>query len=213
VDNPFGRRVGLLIIPYSIIALIGSSLVLEHGQFFPPKQDPNRLNQLYYADEIVDLKRISMTEFTQPLIPSRYIAGDFLEVFLSYNGIFDNTALKEICPEIKAPKRERLLFRGAVNMDFSDPIEYPSDSLLLCFSNLYRISIADSLIQQPDLMFYEHPVKKIPGLLGIIDISHLPKGRNELAVQKYSMKITERQVETDYHWREPVVIPFWKTDP
>lgn len=213
VDNHFGRRVGLLIIPYSIIALFGSSLVLEHGQFFPPIQDTNRLNSLYYADEVTNNKSISMSEFTQPLIPSKYIDGDFLEVFLPYNGSFDNTALKEICPDLQAPKRERLLLRGAVNMDFTDPIEYQSDSLLQCFSNLYRISLADSLIQQPDFMFYEHPVKQLPGLLAIIDISQLPKGRNELAVQKYSMKITDRQIETDYRWREPIIIPFWKTDP
>lgn len=210
VDNRFGRRVGLLIIPYALIAMLGSSLVLEHGRFFPPQDDPNQFNHLYYGDEMAEVTRVNTTQFTRPMIPSKYVEGDFLEIFLPYNGAFDNTALQEICPDLKAPKKERILLRGIINVDLSDVVQYQSDSLLQCFADLHRISIGDSLILHPDLMFYEHPIKKIPGLLGIIDISLLDRGRHELRVQKYGMRI-ERQ-ELDTRWREPIIIPFWKTE-
>lgn len=210
VDNRFGRRVGLLILPYSIIALFGSSLKIDYGKFFPPSEDPHFLNGLHYVDEFSDIRNINMQEFTHPFIPSKYIEGNFLEVFLPYNGTFDNQALLELCPDLSPAKKERITLRGAVNIDFSNPPPYDPDSLINCFSEMHRIYLGDSLVTDPDLMFYQHPVKNVPGLLSILDISHLPEGKNTISIAKFGMKIAPRNVQIDNQWQEPVVIPFWK---
>jgi hypothetical protein len=212
VDNRFGRRVGLLVIPYSLLALFGSSMVIDHGRFFPPTSDPNYLSALYYADEFPSVKKISLQEFTTPLIPAKYITGDFLELFLPYNGTFDNQALLDLCPDLAPATKERIVLRGAVNLDLSDPLTYSSDSLLNCFSSMHEVYLGDSLLTDLDLMFYQHPIKKVSGLLTVIDISHLPKGKNTVAVKKYGRWTNSNRLETRNNWQEPTIIPFWKTE-
>lgn len=210
IDNRFGRWVGLLIVPYLILALVVSSVNIEYGKYLPKGSTPYELNTNRYDDTAV-FKGFNSPEMFFGSIPSKYVDNDFLEVFLPYNGALDNAALEQICPDIDPAKRERVVLKGIISLDFAKPLEYNIDTLMSCFQGLYRLSIDDSTYTNQDWMLYQHPNRDIVGLLAIINISHLPKGAHQLKIERFGRNIFDRESVNKIEWIDPEYIPFWKT--
>ena len=210
IDNRFGRWVGLLIVPYIIIALFASSLRFQHGIYFPKEVTKYQLSKDFYDDEYHQ-NLASVLQFFSPSIPGKYVENDFLEVFLPYNGNMDNQALETVCPGLTPAKKEKIVLRGAFNIDLPDSFDYNIDTIMSCFQEIYRLSIDDSLYINKDWMIYQHPVRKIGGLLAIIDISHLPRGIHRLKIERFGKNIFDPKNSNNVSWMKPDMITFWKT--
>jgi hypothetical protein len=210
IDNRFGRWVGLLIVPYIIIALVGSSVRLQYGKFIPKERTSYQLDNNHY-DDLANPQKMSQQVLFFPSIPSKYIENDFLEVFIPYNGVADNDGLEDMCPGLRAAKKEKMYLGGAVNINIDDDISYNIDSIMLCFESIYKLTINDSTYANEDWRIYKHPERKLTGLLAIIDIQHLSRGAHELKVEKYGRDIFNTQGSTEIKWLKPNHIPFWKT--
>ncbi|GAB5550476.1 MAG: hypothetical protein Sapg2KO_00670 [Saprospiraceae bacterium] len=212
VDNRFGRWVGLLILPYLILALVMSSVKVQYGKYFPKENTTYKLSTNRYDDTRDDSTEI-LNYLTSSSIPSKYVDRDFLEVFLPYVGSLDNPALEQVCPGIKPAQKEKILFGagGAINIGIRKPLEYNVDSIMLCFQNIFRLSINDSTYTDQNWMLYTHPTREVNGFLCILDIGHLKKGRHELKIQRFSRNISESDSLMQVKWLKPDFIPFWKT--
>ncbi|MEM6378077.1 MAG: hypothetical protein AAF705_07685, partial [Bacteroidota bacterium] len=210
IDNRFGRWVGLLIVPYIIIAMLASSVRPQHGIYLPKERTSYQLQRDYYDDTLVE-EINSVLYLFSPSIPSRYLNNDFLEVFLPYNGNSDNKALEMVCPDLIPAKKEKIVLRGVFNIDIPDDLGYNIDTIMSCFQQIYRLSINDSLYLDQDWMIYRHPTRNIEGLITIIDVSHLPRGRHRLKVEKFGRNIFDPQNANQVKWMRPDNISFWKT--
>lgn len=213
VDNRFGRWVGLLTLPYLIVALVISSVKIQYGKYFPEGKSTYKVSTEHYDDTREDSATFS-SFFLTPSIPSKYVANNFLEIFLPYIGSLDNPALEQICPNIKPAQKEKVVFGagGAINIGLRPTLEYNTDSLMLCFQDIIRLSINDSSYTNENWMFYTHPSRQVKGLLCIVDVGHLNKGYHNLKIQRLSKNISESEDLMQVKWLKPNYIPFWKTN-
>jgi len=208
VDHKFGRRVGILIIPYILLAMFASSLKIQTGKFFPLSQE-KRIVPAYYDDLNLTNKQEISSIFI-PSIPSRFVGNGFLEIFIPYVGILDHPALAVVCPDLKEAKKERIFLKGVISMDFSDAPSYQLDSILLCFSELHRIKIDGQEIQNLDYWIFNHPEKKVPGFLLNVDIDSLDRGQHLLSIEQYRIGLRRGSTLGKLNWQVPMEIPFWK---
>lgn len=209
VDHKFGRRVGLLIIPYILLAMFASSLQIQTGKFFPLSLE-NRIGHSFY-DDLSEGQSVNNTSSVfLPSIPSRFVDNGFLEIFIPYVGILDHPALAEVCPNLQEAKKERIFLKGVINIDFSDAPTYQMDSILFCFSELHRIKIDGEKIQNLDYWIYQHPQKKVPGFLLNVDIDSLDRGQHLLSIEQYRIGVSRGSTIGKLNWQGPLEIPIWK---
>lgn len=207
-DNKFGRRVGLLIIPYILAAMIGSSLNVQAGKFFPLRNEKKIVNSFY--DDQTDYQKNQPTSLIyRPSVNSKYVRDGFLELFIPYVGILDHPALEKICPDLVPAKKDKIFLQGVVNIQISDGMEYRLDSIISCFQELHRISIDDQIIEDPEYWLYTHPGKKIPGFLIHLDLDSLSRGPHRLKVQHYRLGIRNQTTVGKVDWQAPYEIPIW----
>ncbi len=198
IDNRFGRRVGLLLVPYLLLLMILSSMSFGTNIYFPDKWDANYLNTAYY-DDLRSEKHLSFL----PSIPSRFMENGFLEVFLPYTPRTDDQVIQAVCPALIPAGTSGLKLNGPVKINFNSQ-PYSTDSLLQCMSSIHRIYVNDSLHADPDFRFFTHPQRQDKGLHAILDLQYLPRGEHLLRVE--SQRLGGNKVE----WMEMAQIPFWK---
>ena len=204
IDNQFGRRVGLLVIPYVIIlVLVGSLTVHSHG-FLPDHRTQQSFDNRHYEDE-GELDKLSY----KPSIPSKFIEDDFLPLFLTYHPQGDG-AIKAMCPDLK-PAETGISFGGFfLNSDDDPRSQMNADSALLCNAQIHHIYINDSLLSEVKYRFYDHPTREKIGLLTILDIQYLQRGEHILRVQAKIPRWNVKVGQDSFNIRNIAHIPFWK---
>ncbi len=201
IDNRFGRRVVLVLVPYMFIMFSLVSLRSSIYQFIPEEDESRHLLLEYYDDERSETQRVETAS-----IPSRYVENDFLELFIHSMPKYDNVVIKEKFPAIRPPKLEgfRWLFyqRKVKEEDRSS-----ADSLLTAYTSLYQVSIDDSLYQDLDFFFFNTQKYGQQGLKAIIDIDHLDRGKHQVTIDKWQFKFSNRD---SFFIENYATIPFWK---
>lgn len=196
IDDSFGRKVGYLLVPYVLIFATIASAEIEAFKYFPREFSKEKIRNTHYLDMLEEKENIERT-----IIPSKFISNSFLEVFIPYDEN-DDDEIEKLCPGLHSNNKMGIRL-NIVQINVNDAIS-PSDSLLDCVSQIYKIYINDSLtISKP--FFYEHPNMNEPGLLHIIDISHLPRGPQDLKVEQ--ARYLRQQDSISY--RVNATIPFW----
>lgn len=206
IDNKFGRRVGLLLIPYLIVFVVGSSLTVRSHAFLPSHRAKQSFHNIHYEDTSEE-NRLSY----QASIPSKFVKDDFLPLYLPYNPENDDKAIQLLCPDLK-PAKTGTGFEGFFlqTWDWNRDI-MNADSALLCSAQRLQIYLNDSLLSNAKYRFYEHPIRQNIGLLTILDIKHLPRGEQILRVDAKVPEHTNVWSEVDSLITvEAAHIPFWK---
>ncbi len=200
IDNKFGRRVGFLIVPYMLILGSVASIETEGYLFFPARDTNSKIYGYHYEDEMSERNVIS-----KPIIPSKIVDNDYLELFLPYKGD-DDPVIKNICPGLEADKT---IGTKVTMFEFSgfERHESPVDSLLLCMGMMKEVIIDDSLHQDLDYHFYTHPRNGEKGLLTIIDLDYLERGRHQLIVKNRKLEKSEQGDST--YFSTVADFPFW----
>jgi hypothetical protein len=217
IDQKFGRRLAWMILPYlAAVVTISETSIVGHSYFpsaFGTIREGNLLEWNYYDD----LRKESDPVYFFS-IPSKYIDGDYLELFLLYEPDDDPT-ISELCPSLKKTKKRGLsqdLFGAGLDEKaqvwindtaFAGPeIRRTTYVYNECFQQQYDIYLDTALLENYETTFFIHPALKQKGLLAMIDISELDRGKHELQVIK---KRAPKDAAGNFLLKK-AVIPFWK---
>lgn len=204
IDNKFGRRVGFLLVPYLVVLIFILSFKVRSHIWFPDDGGVTVLRKPYYDDLRLEGQRVPSGS-----LPSKYVKNGYLELFIKYYPWPDDNALKVICPDFRHSKEEGFGTDIVFVIDTSGgkPLNpSPPDSALLCLSQLYEISVGDSLFTSPKFYFHEHQNDSERGLLTVLDLNYLPRGPQEISVRKQKTSGLESD---SLFWGDAFTIPFW----
>ena len=201
IDNKFGRKIGLLLFPYVLLGMLVSSVRVVTHQYLPLDPGKRKLSVNLYDDTRPER---TFTYFAS--IPSKYVDNGFLELFLPYNPDTDDKAIAAICPDIEPGRFTGVKLRKVIQAGQIYNEKSNADTLLSCLSQMHRIYINDSLYSNLALQYYDHPIRKNKGLITILDVNYLDRGKHLLRVetQFYSGRADSLR------WSESAYIPFWK---
>lgn len=207
IDNRFGRRVVLFLIPYLLILLVVTSVEIRSHGFLPDKRQKQSINNASYEDTSPD-ERLSYTAS----IPSKYVENGFVELYLPYNPDDDDETIQAICPDLK-PMRKGTRLNGLISINLNgDDDEYNydmnADSALLCNAARHQIYVNDSLFNDPTYRFHNHPTRQTVGLLTVLDVNYLPRGEHKLKVRTQFLRW--RKGRDTLIYSQSALIPFWK---
>ncbi len=203
IDNKFGRRIGLILVPYFFLIVTLATLFVNRYNYIPSNAtDHTHYQQMFYADQRAERKRIDRIS-----LPSRFTNNGYLELFLRHYPLVDNPVIERLCAGIRPAQLAGL--RVSIIQVNTGKKEIPPDpdSLLQCMGMLYQIAINDSIFQQPEYLFYESQQFSEAGLQTILDVAYLPRGRHQLRVDVQRLGGENRD---SLYWRKFAQIPFWR---
>ncbi len=203
IDNRFGRKVGLFLVPYFIIITSLASMRATMNLYIPEEREGLEILNSYFEDTRDVNARIHNIS-----IPSKFITNGYLELFIKYNARNDDDVVQKICPSIIPDETSG--FGSNINLSFTNSSEEdkyysPPDSMLYCVSELYKVYINDSLYQNLDYYFYRNLNFGEEGLKTIIDLGRFPRG-------KYTLKIDHGMYQASkdsLYYEHFVTTPFW----
>lgn len=202
VDNRFGRKVGLLLVPYFITVLLLATSDASINKFIPEKSEALELQDHYYDDTRDPDRRIITLS-----IPSKYVDNRYLELFLVYNALNDDPVLDNKFPEFNLEKKIGYYTDIKINVggEKETPKYTPADSLLYALSTLYEIKIDTVLYPELEFFFYENNNYGEQGIKTIIDLDSLARGKHVLNIQRLSMDYDS----LNSNMRHYATVPFW----
>lgn len=204
IDNKFGRWLGYFLVPYTIIIIMFISLKIETHTYIPKQSSEYKFSHAQYDDQ-----RKPKTSSSSASIQSKYINNGFVELFMPYNPRTDDKAIGQLCPDLKPAKKTGFIFTGSIRTSFSkEPDLSTPDSAMTCMSQLHQIYVNDSLYQDVKFKFYDHPERKRPGLLTILNVDHLGRGEHQIKTMTYFHE--EIGKGDTILLKESATIPFWK---
>lgn len=203
IDNKFGRWVGALIVPYIVLAMILASINFVTHTYYPSRPGKTLLSTLEYDDIRGEKARTNAAS-----IPSKYVDNGYLEVFLPYNPASDDKSIEALCPGLTPAKNTGVKIQGIVTFNSINNRNSDADSLLQCMSSMHRLYVNDSLFPDPTYHFYDHPTRDNVGLISILDVNYLERGKHQFRMETYLPSRVDRRDTMLYV--ESAFIPFWK---
>ncbi len=190
---------------YVGLFFIGPFFTYNLYRFYPDNETNSELFTNTYDDE-----RSPDEQIRYASISSLIIKDQFLPVFIRYNNKHNEVLLKN-CQDYEPSKKSNLISgiqiskNGFQITDPSVPEENP-EKLLNCLQQHYKIYLNDSLFNQTDFYFFKQNGEiEEKGLRTILDIKHLPRGKNLLKITHMALDTAEMSIEEPY-----AIIPFWK---
>lgn len=199
IDNRYGRKVVLFLVPYFLIFTLISSVRFETQSYLPNQRHYEALGNNRYDDTWDEEKLLSTAS-----IQSKFIKNGYIELYLPYIGKTDDQVVSLLCPDLKPAEKGIFFFnnrdKNRQNMD--------ADEALECHSQRFQVFVNDSLMENIKYRFYDHPQRKNNGLVAIFDISYLSRGEHSLKINVlFPKNIADKDTlifnQTDN-------IPFWK---
>ena len=194
-------------IMYLIMALLIFSdgfVNFDQYQYFPEGDVLPVLETNYYDDTRSDEEYIEKVS-----VPSKYVNGDFISLFLRYDPK-DNKRIESNCPDFQPLKNDG--FNASLQFKFTDngltisPQKFEDEDkemLLGCLKELYVISVNDSVYADLKFFFYEHPMKSQKGILTVIPTKPFRFGDNVLKIKKTYVSDSVEKVD-DF-----ATLPLW----
>lgn len=199
IDNKFGRKVVLFLIPYLLIFTMVSSMSFETHAYLPENRKYQTIRNDYYDDTWDGSKLVRSASIT-----SKFINNGFVELYLPYNGNADDKVIASLCPDLIPAKK------GVFFLLNSDEARETMDAniALECHSKRYQVFLNDSLVDDLNYRFFDHPQRKTNGLKTVFDISELKRGAHKIKIEV--MFARSRKGKDTLVFRQTDVIPFWK---
>lgn len=205
LDNRFGRRVMLLLVPLYITLFSIASIYYKEANYFNVNEqtshtfaNSNSYDDLMDADEFVGIASIS----------SQVITSNYMKVFIDFKEEMDDIVFD--FDETLKPKKER---RGlTTNIVFGDGRKFMNKSqrdsiaslYLKVYNRIYKIKI-DNLEYEKDFILTHNKMKQL-GFETFIQLDSLKKGKHILKI--------ERLIKPKNDSLEHIIsIPFWYYEP
>lgn len=198
LDNKFGRKIVLFLIPYLIGFTLIASLTVNLHAYLPEDRTLQSISNNFYDDTSEDRSSYSAS------ISSKFVKNGFVQLFLPYVARNDDKVIEAICPDLK-PAKTGVFFFGNKGQLLNN---MNADLALDCHTQRFKIYVNDTLLNNLKYRFHEHPTRKNIGLMTVLDVGYLPRGEHAL---KVDVKILKNSNGKDtLFFSESVVIPFWK---
>jgi len=199
VDNKFGRKVVLFLIPYVFLISLIVALTFKTQAYLPEYRQLQSISNNYY-DDTADEKRPTYSAS----ISSKFVKNGFTELFLPYVARSDDPVIAALCPDLKPAKTGIFFFGGSDRLRAN----MSAEEALRCHSQRFKIYVNDSLLQNVSYRFHEHPTRENIGLFTVLDVGYLQRGEHAI---KINVKFLEENNGKDtLILRETNIIPFWK---
>jgi len=198
IDNRFGRKVVLFLIPYLLILTLISSMRFEMQSYLPSQRENLGLKNGIYDDSWDGSYLVS-----EASIGSKYVSNGYIELYLPYNGDNDDKVIELLCPDLE-PAKKGVFFLGSGN-ESRDQMK--AEIALDCHQKRFKIYVDDSLMPDLGYRFFNHVKRKNTGLLTIIDVGYLKRGEHKLEVEALYRE-TAASGDT-LVFRPSGMIPFW----
>ncbi|WP_456457724.1 hypothetical protein [Reichenbachiella sp.] len=175
---------------------------------------PDDDHELYMSSNYYDNLRPSDEFIYSASLESDMVNNSFMKLFLRYDAS-DNSMIKSHCPDYVPEKEDGLNWKldmvldgGSLNINSrkNSPEEYAT--ILTCLSGLFQISINDSIYQDLNFRFYNHPNKNQKGLITVIPTTEFMIGENVLDIKKVRLDSVQNKKLYDL-----ATIPFWYSTP
>jgi len=199
IDNKYGRKVVLFLIPYMLIFTLISSMNFETHSYLPTYRGFETLGNDYYDDTWNGSKLLASAS-----INSKFVTNGFIELFLPYNGRNDDQVIKLLCPDLE-PAKKGVFFLGKRD-EARDTMN--ATEALECHSQRFHLFVNDSLIENVNYRFFDHLQRKNTGLGTILDVSFLTRGEHSLKIEVL-LPETVKGKDT-LIFKQTDFIPFWK---
>jgi hypothetical protein len=202
LDNKFGKRLSLILVPIYFLILIGTSLYYNSSNYFRAGNNSTDYyaNNRNYEELIQDEKGVLIDNVA---ISKKVITEPYLKVFVVYkddieDNLFDfNKSLK--------PKKDKRGLRTDIQISSGNFSVTKTDSLkrayVKTFNDVYSVKI-DSIEYASDFIFSESKKSEL-GFETYLKLNHLKEGKHLLRV------VRKRIVKNDTTNRFVSKIPFW----
>jgi hypothetical protein len=202
LSNRFSKRLVLLAIPYLILITVLSTFFLDGHPYFPVFHYHKATPTAYLHTNFYDDERKPDTPIKIASLPTRYVSNGFLEVFLLYDPN-DNELIEHTLAD--SLKRYSGLNSELTAINLSNQNE---QLYLERVSGLFKLQVNDSVYRPHQPLWYTHSNMEEKGLLQVLDVSYLPRGRHTLHL--YKVDEHSRREEADSVQYIHYQLPFWK---
>jgi hypothetical protein len=201
LDNKFGKRVSLFLVPIYILIFISTSLKYNASNYL----DKNHLNNsIYMNNENYEDMLINESDFVKSItIQSKVIKDNYIKVFCVFNGTTENKIFK-FYPKIKPESDER---------GYTSQITFSNDLLLInkkdsltkkyleVYNEMYTLYV-DSLKYNSDFLITKN-IKNQLGFETYLNIKNIPEGKHLLKLKRKNIEKKDTILITETN------IPFW----
>ncbi len=200
------KRIRLLYLVLGVIILSDWLIDFDQYQYFPESENKFALSYNYYDD-----KRPAKDHIVKASIQSQVIEGSFLQLFLRYEPA-DNEDIRQKCPDYEPLKNDGInstmqlkISDEGINLSGRSYTEEDHRQQLDCLSSIFEVIINDSIRQDVNFYFFEHPDHEQQGLLAMIPTEDFVKGENVLEIGKFSYD----KSDSTFNKEDFAYIPFW----
>lgn len=169
---------------------------------------PDNSSEFEISSNAYDDLRIEDEYIRKASIPSQFLQGDLLPLFIRYQ-VKDNSTLGEICEDFKPKKNDGLnsgisYKNGDLRIGDPNTNEKNPGKALECLKDFYSISI-DSTLMGTGFYFYTHPNREEKGIFTMLQTDTLAEGKHDIFIKKKKINRKEEIIEEDF-----AKITFWK---
>lgn len=197
------RQIRLVLTPIILLTVFIPFFKFDQYVFFPDSSSTQGyLQHSIYENQLTEEDRI-----TRAAIPSMIIRKDWIPLFIRYD-VADNDDIYKHCGDYQPSKQPGLIsgisFKNGLHIRSPNVIEENPEKLLNCLSSYYDIYLNDSLHQQLDFYFYQHPHREEQGLMTVLPVAYLENGKHVIDIQRRIITQADSIRNESY-----IRIPFW----
>ena len=176
----------------------------DQYSFFPLGENGFLLENNYYDD-----RRPESDYVDKASVASRFTRAPYISLFIRYNAD-DNARINSNCPEVKPLKNEG--FNAMLKFKLGNGLQIRSENfeeedheaLLQCLSELYEVSINDTIFNDLRDYFVLHPAKGQRGITATISTRDFKDGENVIQIKKRYLNASDSLISRDF-----AHIPIW----
>lgn len=202
--NRFSKsKIRLALCFYVLLFIMIPFFKYDQYIYYPDNGSAIKLNDHEYDDVRLDGANIWFAS-----IPSQFIDDSFLPLFVRYRPQH-NALIKEICDDWQPLKKDGVnsgikITSQGLNLGDAYVRESEPEKALECLSDFYSISL-DSKKLDLEYYLYIHPNNEERGIITVIDIDSLSRGKHVIDISYKEFNTQEVLVDSSYS-----SIPFWK---
>jgi hypothetical protein len=202
LDNKFGRRLSLVLVPFYILILLVTSVNYKQSNYISQNSNSNSYtaNNENYEDLLTDNRSF----INNVVIQSKVITDPYIKVFVLFNENIENHVFD--FNEGLKPEYDRRGLQTDIVINGNNSVNWTKlDSLkreyLKTFNSIYSVNI-DSLKMDTEFILAKSPKNEL-GFETYLSTSELIEGKHTLQVNRL------RIFKNDTSVRQVSQIPFW----
>lgn len=198
------KRIRIFLSLFLLLLLYLFFIRFDQYQFFPITEDKLVLENNFYDD-----KRSESDYVKKVSVESKFSTEPYISLFIRYN-LNDNSKINSNCPELVPMKnnginfRFKFVFENGILLRPQNFEDEDKEMLLHCLSELYEVSINDSVCHDLNYYFARHPTHEQKGILTTLPTCDFKTGENIIEIKKKYINSSDSLIKQDF-----ARVPIW----